>query len=67
MNFSWNRWYSFKSYIRSALWIVPVFSIAAFMVFRRSGDSQDRDLTCVNLALAQRDSLIAIEHVAQAR
>lgn len=34
---AWNRWYSVKSYVASALWIVPLFAlIAAFVVKRAS-------------------------------
>ena len=26
---AWNRWYSLKSYLKSALWIVPFFAFVA--------------------------------------
>jgi uncharacterized membrane protein len=32
---AWNRWYSIKSYIKSALWIVPLAALLGFMVFSR--------------------------------
>jgi uncharacterized membrane protein len=32
---TWNRWYSIKSYIKSALWIVPFIAVLCFMVFSR--------------------------------
>jgi len=32
---TWNRWYSLKSYIKSALWIVPLIALLFFMVFSR--------------------------------
>ena len=34
----WNRWYSFKSYLRSALWIVPLFALIAAMVVKRASE-----------------------------
>jgi hypothetical protein len=27
--FAWNRWYSIKSYLSSALWTVPLFALVA--------------------------------------
>jgi uncharacterized membrane protein len=35
MRIPWNRWYSIKSYIRSALWVVPVFALLCYMVVTR--------------------------------
>ena len=35
----WNRWYSIKSYIRSALWIVPLVAIALQVVVSRLTDA----------------------------
>lgn len=32
---SWNKWYSIKSYIKSALWIVPFFALLCFQVLSR--------------------------------
>ena len=32
---SWNKWYSIKSYIRSALWIVPFLALICFQVLSR--------------------------------
>lgn len=32
---AWNRRYSYKSYIKSALWIVPVIAVLCFMVVNR--------------------------------
>jgi uncharacterized membrane protein len=32
---TWNRWYSIKSYMKSALWIVPFIALLSFMVFSR--------------------------------
>jgi uncharacterized membrane protein len=31
----WNRWYALKSYLKSALWLVPLFSIAIELVMTR--------------------------------
>ena len=31
----WNKWYSIKSYIRSALWIVPVIALLCYLVVTR--------------------------------
>lgn len=31
----WNRWYSLVSYIRSSLWIVPVFALITQLVLKR--------------------------------
>ena len=31
----WNRWYSLKSYLKSSLWIVPVFAVVAGMAVKR--------------------------------
>ena len=31
----WNRWYSFKSYMRSSLWIVPVIALLLELVVTR--------------------------------
>src|SRR4051812_6266320 len=31
----WNRWYSFKSYIRSALWVVPFFALVVGIAVKR--------------------------------
>ena len=35
MRIPWNRWYSIKSYIRSALWIVPVIALLCYIVMTR--------------------------------
>jgi uncharacterized membrane protein len=32
---AWNRWYSFKSYIKSSLWIVPVLALLVGMMVKR--------------------------------
>ena len=32
---SWNKWYSIKSYIKSALWIVPFLALICFQVISR--------------------------------
>jgi uncharacterized membrane protein len=32
---TWNKWYSLKSYIKSALWIVPFVALLCFQVFSR--------------------------------
>ena len=32
----WNRWYSFRSYMRSALWLVPFFCVVAEMIIKRA-------------------------------
>src|SRR5215831_18635935 len=32
---SWNRWYSIRSYVRSALWIVPFFALLLHIVVIR--------------------------------
>src|SRR5215831_17520533 len=32
---SWNRWYSLRSYVRSALWIVPFFALLLHIVVIR--------------------------------
>ena len=32
---TWNRWYGFKSYVKSALWIVPLLAIALNLVMTR--------------------------------
>ncbi len=31
----WNRWYSFKSYVSSALWIVPLIALVVALVVKR--------------------------------
>ena len=31
----WNRWYSYKSYLRSALWIVPLVALVVEVVVKR--------------------------------
>lgn len=31
----WNRWYSLKSYVKSSLWIVPVFAVVTGVVVKR--------------------------------
>ena len=30
----WNRWYGLKSYIKSTLWIIPIFTLIVFMVVK---------------------------------
>ena len=32
---TWNRWYGFKSYVKSALWIVPLLAVALELVMTR--------------------------------
>jgi uncharacterized membrane protein len=34
----WNHWYSFKSYVRSALWIVPFIVVAIEIVVKRGAE-----------------------------
>ena len=34
----WNRWYSFKSYVRSALWIVPLIVVVIQIVVKRGAE-----------------------------
>ncbi len=31
----WNRWYSLKSYLSSALWVVPFFALVVGLLFKR--------------------------------
>ena len=34
----WNRWYSFKSYVRSALWLVPFLAIVVGIAVKRASE-----------------------------
>jgi uncharacterized membrane protein len=34
----WNRWYSFKSYVRSALWLVPFLALLAGIALKRASE-----------------------------
>jgi uncharacterized membrane protein len=34
----WNRWYTFKSYVRSALWLVPFFALVAGFALKRASE-----------------------------
>src|SRR5258705_5198581 len=68
---SWNQWYGLKSYVSSALWIVPFFVVAAQFVVKRLaeqlGDWMGRkgfyDLTTGFLALKVDDARLALDRV----
>ena len=36
---TWNRWYTFKSFIRSALWITPFFAVVAAALLKRISEA----------------------------
>ena len=36
---TWNRWYTFKSFIRSALWITPFFAVVAAALLKRIAEA----------------------------
>ena len=45
----WNRWYSFRSYIRSSLWIVPFIALLLYVVIIRVVYAMDALITWVPL------------------
>lgn len=44
---SWNKWYVFKSYVRSSLWIVPFFALILQQVFFRAVLALDKWISWV--------------------
>jgi uncharacterized membrane protein len=67
----WNRWYSFKSYVKSALWIVPLIVVVVQIIVKRGAErlgawmvSQGYyDLTTGFFALKASDAQTALDRI----
>src|SRR5262249_10049034 len=67
----WNRWYSFKSYVKSALWIVPLIVVVIQIMVKRgseylSGWMVSRGIYDLNkgfLALKVSDAQAALDRI----
>jgi uncharacterized membrane protein len=67
----WNRWYSFKSYLRSALWIVPLVALIAELSVKRASERLGSwmvregfyDLSTGFLALKAPDAQAALDRI----
>ena len=67
----WNRWYSLKSYFRSALWIVPLVALVVELVLKRVAEALGSwmvrrgfyDLKTGFFALAREDAQAMVERI----
>jgi uncharacterized membrane protein len=67
----WNRWYSLKSYVGSALWIVPLFALIAAIAVKRLAEKLGGwmvkqgfyDLTTGFLAMKVAEAQAALDRV----
>lgn len=67
----WNRWYSLKSYVSSALWIVPLIALVVALVVKRAAEKLGGwmvkqgfyDLTTGFLALKLADAQAALDRI----
>ncbi len=59
---TWNRWYALKSYLKSALWTIPIIAIVVQLVVSRAvsrvADSLDATTGFLSLSMAGAQSLL---------